>query len=979
MKHALALPLLTASFLACGRNPATLVGSYSADFGQVSVNSQSHTTITLENPTETPVRFTAIDAATDPEFGTSLPVGAGIPADNTLAVDVSFAPSSTGQKSGQIVLHTDNPAAATITLALTGEGVPFTCGVTATPQMLEFGNLVVGTSVVRSVTLFNCGALDLVVTPESVQGASAQAFIVNENGPFTVLAGGSIDLSVTYAPLVASANDSAILTLVPSAGNAIEIALQGTALQGGLQITPSTMDFRFVQPGGSAMQPLTLTNVGNTEITVSALSVVDPGTPAAFLLPGAPLGAFFLEPGDVQTFNVSFAPTTRDLYSGQISISSSDSPEVVPVPLSGFGGGAILSCAPTAVVFGTVTANIGLTLPLTCTNEGSDVPGHPEAGLSVTQLSTDEPVFSAFVDSASPAQPLAAGQTLTIDVTYLPTSASSDSATLQIFSEAANAVDPLAVALSGNALHEGPCAFSMVPSAMNFGQIEPGQSATQTFVITNLGPDECLVNGIGLAAGSDPAFSLVGGPILSQQLSAPNTTPPGAFPSSLAVSVTFAPQVAGSYSGSVQLTISDPSAPYQTVSLSGTAGSSCFVLRPSALDFGTVGLVDGQLCGGRGPKLVVGVNNCTQDLTIVSTTTVPGLSIVSQQVPQTVLAGGTSTPFELGFEFDIGAAAGELLFQTDLQLTPFGLPWAANVIDGGQLTDTFTGISSKMDVLFVVDTSMATEQWAPLSDFVSYVSGIDYQIAVTTTDVCGGTTSEDGRLLPCPDCKIDGGVPSIITPADLNAGADLATLVDVGRQHSDNCTASLSYPQFFEAADEALGGSVAYNQGFVRPDAWHAVVALSSAFQDDDSPNSVTAYANAFLAVGDPNVPASFSFNYASPNGLSDGGQEQGDSVVSLASLPPRLSSLMTQLGGIALDATAPFWVGDLESLWPTQYRFPLSGFPDATTVQVAIDGVPLASGWTYDPTTNAVLMGIAAFALVSTDTVTVTYTLLCN
>jgi hypothetical protein len=88
----------------------------------------------------------------------------------------------------------------------------------------------------------------------------------------------------------------------------------------------------------------------------------------------------------------------------------------------------------------------------------------------------------------------------------------------------------------------------------------------------------------------------------------------------------------------------------------------------------------------------------------------------------------------------------------------------------------------------------------------------------------------------------------------------------------------------------------------------------------------------------------------------------------------------MTQVGGIAVDARdTHYWVAELASLWPTQYRLALSGEPDPATIQVALNGVALGSGWSYDPTTHAVLIGISALPLVSTDKVTVRYALKCG
>ena len=68
----------------------------------------------------------------------------------------------------------------------------------------------------------------------------------------------------------------------------------------------------------------------------------------------------------------------------------------------------------------------------------------------------------------------------------------------------------------------------------------------------------------------------------------------------------------------VQFTISNPSAPHQTVGLSGVGGTSCFLVQPAELNYGTVGISNGQFCSN-GKRKFVGVNGCAQSVTIQST------------------------------------------------------------------------------------------------------------------------------------------------------------------------------------------------------------------------------------------------------------------------------------------------------------------------------------------------------------------------
>ena len=56
----------------------------------------------------------------------------------------------------------------------------------------------------------------------------------------------------------------------------------------------------------------------------------------------------------------------------------------------------------------------------------------------------------------------------------------------------------------------------------------------------------------------------------------------------------------------------------------------------------------------------------------------------------------------------------------------------------------------------------------------SSTDGLDFQIAVTSSDVCGGAPpghAEDGRIIPCAGLQHRRRAPTIITTDDPNAGA----------------------------------------------------------------------------------------------------------------------------------------------------------------------------------------------------------------
>ncbi len=993
--------LVFAFAAACGTNQSALVpnglpNEVSLDFGQVGIGQVFQRTLVIPSTAQQDFHLISVDTSTEGEFAFGAPIGSLFPADGLLSAAVTFAPQSLGAKSATIVLHTDDPTTGTITLSLSGTGVTQSCPF-VTPQLLNFGNSVIGTPVTRTVTVNNCSEANVELSESLAQGSNAALFTVQHLQDDLVLtAGAAVSLDMTYTPSAASFEDTAFVTfgIGPDAG-ALVVDLQGAGLLDCLQINPSPLDFSAVQPGAAETLDLFVKNICAQTQIVSSIDLVHPGSPTAFSLAGDSWGGGALDGGDSGDLRVTFAPTTLAAYNGELDVSSPGGNGVDAVALKGFGGGAAIACAPGSLDFETAAVGSETSLAVTCTNTGTDVPGHPEAGLSISTLTSSNPLFTANVDPASPMQPLAMGQSLQIDVTYRPTEATSDRnvGTLTVGSNVTSAPAP-SVVLSGGAIDEQPCHYTITSTSLDFGQISLGRPATEGFAIVNLGPNECLVTGLDIALGSDPVFSLTNGPVVSQRLSPPS--PDGGampYPTALEVLVGFTPQQANTFTGSVIFAVSNPAAPEQTVSLSGTGAPSCFWLRPSQIHFPTVGTSGGQSCGENEGSFVA-VNDCGHDVTVQSVTANDSTNLTllnPSTLPQTLSDGTASIPFQMRFTpLTAGTWGTGALVQTDLQAVPFGVGITGLAVAGSSQTDVFADANLKVDLLFVLDTAYGNENGpraaAQLSAFFPPPPFVDYHVGVTTTDVCGGANSEDGRLWPCPSCKDDGGTPTIITPDDPNASADLSQLLDAGAgQYNTAACDGMYEPQFFQAAYEALSGTVFYNQTFVRPDAQHAVLVVTADFSDDGSMQTPQWYAQAFWEIGDPNVAEPCWFNLAA--WVARGSAQLG-----------RMATLVGLVGGFAVDMFPTGWATQLNALWPTEQVLALSGQPDPTSIRVFLDGPPpdqtapgqqagfeisaaamIGFNWSYDAASNALDVNLLNLPLSPQDTVYVSYSLICN
>jgi hypothetical protein len=883
------------------------------------------------------------------------------------------------------------------------------------PQLLDFGNVVANSQIAKTITLTNTADVDQTVTPSAITGPSASLFSLGQVTPLLVKAGATGKIQVTYAPLMPSAaggGDLASFTISTAEGPPVSVSLQGMAVQSGLQITPNPLDFNFVQPGQQRTMRLTLNNVGNLDVNISSIAVTESGDGQVFALRNGQATSLTLSAGQTAVADVTFTPLAIQQEAGLLQIKSDDNLPEQLVELKGYGGGAAITCTPSKLDFGTAAAGLTTTLPVLCTNNGSDVlvngQPDPNAQLQISgfRFSSTNGIFSAAIDPLSPQGPLLANQSVLIDVSYMPTATETDNASMTVVSNVTTPPAPPVIALTGQAVQEPKCHYNLTPSSLSFGEVKPLNDTdppyTQAFTITNLGPNECLVNGVNVLPGSDSAFNTP--QIVSQRLSPPGTG--GAFPTELSVPVSFFPFQIGDYAGVVGFSISDPDGPNVRVQLSGTGGQSCFSLKPDQLAFGVLGSANGASCTSS--RTFMATNGCTQPVTLSGLTVTAASDVFSLDagtVPVTVNAG-QSASVEVSFSPMVaGSYFGSAQIQTDLQQASFGVFFTGTLASSNTWTDRFSGNTPTADILWVMDTADSTERQEVAtyaSDFISSLvaDGIDFQIGVTSTDLCGGGMAEDGRLVPCSGCHISSSsVPQIITQDDPSAGSDLKTLMGLGGASDDDCGIADDELFFQVGYDSLVGRGATANGvlGFVRPNAYLAVITVNGDNDDDASTQTPDFYANEFLSIKGSDHPELFSWSYINPSSLGTSGGHQP-----FNGLPQRISSMLDLVGGVALDSTQSDWYKGVLDLWQfmlaSNKQFSLSGTPDPSTIKVYLDGPPpdQATGgvpagakidstnsngswnWRYEAVSNAVQVNPQTLSLQNNDVLYVEYVLTC-
>ena len=220
-------------------------------------------------------------------------------------------------------------------------------------------------------------------------------------------------------------------------------------------------------------------------------------------------------------------------------------------------GGASLS-------FGNVTPNTTKTLTITATNAGGQT-------VNISGVSFSTKYFAM----ASPAVPvsLAAGQSITLSISFTPNSAANFSATLSISSDASDGTQT--VGLSGAGVSASQ--LQVNPTTQPFGSVNVGSSKSQLVTLNNATSSSVSISGVTVA-GTGFSLSGITTPVT---LAASQTT---------TFTLTFSPKAGGSVSGSAVIS-SDAANPSITIPLSGTGMTTSpgsLSANPSSLGFGNV-------------------------------------------------------------------------------------------------------------------------------------------------------------------------------------------------------------------------------------------------------------------------------------------------------------------------------------------------------------------------------------------------------
>jgi Abnormal spindle-like microcephaly-assoc'd, ASPM-SPD-2-Hydin len=419
-----------------------------------------------------------------------------------------------------------------------------------TANPVAFGTVQVGSTMVQPLAVTNNGKSTVTISRVTVSGTGF--LFAGPNLPISLSPRQTVTVSISFTPQTASTfSGSATVYGYVSWGSrknsrTVMVALsgtgKGTTTNPGYLSAPSSMSLGSVNLGSTVTKTLTISNTGGTSLSISGATVS-----ATSYLPSGMTFPYTLAAGSSANLSVSFTPTSSGTINATLYIASDASNPSVPVALTGTGTTTTTPgylSAPSSMNLGSVNVGSTVTKTLTISNTGG-------TSLSISGATVNGTGY--LVGGMTCPYTLAAGGSASLSVSFTPTTAGTNNASLNFTSNASNS--SVAVALSGSGTSVTSGTLGVTPGSMSFGTVTIGDTQTQNGSITASGGSLTVSS----ASSSNSAFTLGG-------LTLPLTLTAG---QNVSFTVTFAPKTAGATSSNIAFFTSNSTSATATANGSG--------------------------------------------------------------------------------------------------------------------------------------------------------------------------------------------------------------------------------------------------------------------------------------------------------------------------------------------------------------------------------------------------------------------------
>lgn len=290
-------------------------------FANTCVGSTSTATLNVCNTGNTNLEIAPAISSSNSQFSVTTPSG-GFPVvispDFCFPFQVRFTPTSTGNKTANLTIQSNDPSIPSVVVQATGQAAQQNIA-TFIANSGDFGNVCVGSFKDLDLTINNSGGCDLSIsniTSSSPEFKTAQTL----SFPLVVQGGTSLHVPIRFQPTStgAKAANITIVTNDPDTPNKV-VAVTGHSDAGDVRVTGST-DFGDVCAGALVEKTIQVCNVGTCDLHVTSASL---GSCTDFQIVNNPFPATISHDSCVG-FGIRFTPTSAGPKSCTLTLNTDD-------------------------------------------------------------------------------------------------------------------------------------------------------------------------------------------------------------------------------------------------------------------------------------------------------------------------------------------------------------------------------------------------------------------------------------------------------------------------------------------------------------------------------------------------------------------------------------------------------------------------------------------------------------------------------
>lgn len=563
-----------------GGGPRISLSAEPATFGELCIGEEGLTEVCIANPGVCTLRVDSIAVAFSKNFASGF---AGIAqANEGSSAPIFIAPgekfcftvrarqNSLGNFEAKVTVW--STAGDSVALIIPGTVVP---PAIAGSAAIDFGRMQLHQTASRLASVWNAGKCELEISELKIEGPQAASFaLAGLNLPQQLTAGDTLDLGVSFTPLVTGVQRATLLVISDAEPDTLRIPLAGQGIPSTpkLVLVPADSLAIFACLGASGSAELLMRNEGGADLIVSGFAIDNP----IFVLATSPLLPDTLAPNEELRLTVTFTPAAITTYRGVLTVSSNDPGSDATVGLIGTGGGPLVELAAHPPAFGEIclgnTANTRVCIvnPSAC-----------ELQVEIEIIFSEGVVVQPATNAHSNRVPIQPGDSLCIPVTVKPGSLGPFEVEVRVLSNALNGTTR-SVIIRGTVVSPEIAGVDSV----KFGNVAIGASAEDPATVWSLSACAITVDSLRITGADAAAFSL--GAI----------TVPSEIPGrdTLEIPLVFTPEAERSYSVTLLVYNNDAQHNPLSIPLQGAGimppPEPHIVVTPPNLNFGEVVLTD---------------------------------------------------------------------------------------------------------------------------------------------------------------------------------------------------------------------------------------------------------------------------------------------------------------------------------------------------------------------------------------------------